>query len=108
MENFFKSVINDNTTQVNDIKLNGFNTPFNGFFNGFMKTESYESPCARCPNTQAQKPFYVCLTLLDDVIWIDLDGKLIIWPAETVFAQDSYNMFKNRKGQHRRGAAAYI
>lgn len=52
MDDFFKSVINDKITQVNDI-----NTPFNGYFNGFMKTERDESPCAHCPNNPAVNKF---------------------------------------------------
>lgn len=68
MENFFKSVINDNTTQVNDIniKLNGFDTTINEInitlqganaaLKGFMKTES-EDPCAHCPNNPAVNKF---------------------------------------------------
>lgn len=51
MDEFFKSVVNDYTTQVNDI-----NTPFNVFFNGYMMTEN-ESPCARCPNNPAVNKF---------------------------------------------------
>lgn len=69
VEDFFKSVINDNTTQVNDIniKLNGFDTTINGInitlqganaaLKGFMKTERYESPCAHCPNNPAVNKF---------------------------------------------------
>lgn len=67
VEDFFKSVINDKSTQVNDIKLKingfdringiditlqGFNTPSNGF----MNTEN-ESPCAHCPNNPAVNKF---------------------------------------------------
>lgn len=67
MDDFFKSMINDKTTQVNDIKLNGFDSTINGInitlqganaaLKGFMKTESEESPCAHCPNNPAVNKF---------------------------------------------------
>lgn len=65
VEDFFESVINDNTTQVNDI-----NTPYNGFFDGYMMTENV-SPCASCPNNPAVNKFAsgVCHCILGSQIF---------------------------------------
>ena len=59
-------------------------------------------------DSQAQKPFYIGLALLYNVIRVDLNRELVIWAAEAMITQSPYDTLKNRKGQHRWGAAAYI
>ena len=47
-------------------------------------------------------------TFLHYVIRVDLDSELVIWSFMSSCLQSRDDPSENRKGQHRRGAAAYV
>ena len=59
-------------------------------------------------DTQTQQTFHIGATLFDYIFRIDLHSELVERPRMSALTQSSKKILKNRKGQHRWGAASYI
>jgi len=59
-------------------------------------------------HAQSKKSFDIFFSLLDDIFRIDLNGEFIERTSMSRLRESGMQILKNRKGQHRWGAASYI